>query len=52
MAKEVGTSARPLILHFHSKERLLLEVLDEMQMRLLHSLKELAANDSRRCKQS
>jgi AcrR family transcriptional regulator len=46
MAKEVGTSARLLIFHFHSKERLLLEVLDEMQMRLQHSLKELVANDS------
>jgi AcrR family transcriptional regulator len=43
MAKEVGTSARLLIFHFRSKERLLLEVLDEMQTRLQQSLKELLA---------
>jgi AcrR family transcriptional regulator len=50
MAEEIGTSARLLIFHFRSKERLLLEVLDEMQTRLQQSLKELVAepavNDS------
>jgi AcrR family transcriptional regulator len=46
MAKEVGTSARLLIFHFRSKERLLLEVLDEMQTRLQQSLKELLASPS------
>jgi AcrR family transcriptional regulator len=44
MAKEVGTSARLLIFHYRSKEKLLLEVLDEMQTRLQRSLKELLAN--------
>jgi|SRR5450631_157257 len=44
MAKEVGTSARLLIFHFHSKEKLLFEVLDEMQTRLQRSLKDLLAN--------
>jgi AcrR family transcriptional regulator len=44
MAKEVGTSARLLIFHFQSRERLLLEVLDEMQTRLQQSLEELLAN--------
>jgi len=43
MAKEIGTSARLLIFHFRSKERLLLEVLDEIQTRLQQSLKELLA---------
>jgi AcrR family transcriptional regulator len=38
MAAAVGTSARLLIFHFGSKERLLLEVLDEMQARLQRSL--------------
>lgn len=41
MAAAVGTSARLLIFHFGSKERLLLEVLDEMQVRLQGSLSEL-----------
>jgi len=41
MAAAVGTSARLLIFHFGSKERLLLEVLDEMQARLQHSLGDL-----------
>lgn len=41
MAAAVGTSARLLIFHFGSKERLLLEVLDEMQARLQRSLSEL-----------
>jgi AcrR family transcriptional regulator len=37
MAAEVGTSARLLIFHFGSKEKLLGEVLDEMQARLQRS---------------
>jgi AcrR family transcriptional regulator len=41
MAAAVGTSARLLIFHFGSKERLLLEVLDQMQARLQRSLGEL-----------
>ncbi len=41
MAAAVGTSARLLIFHFHSKERLLGEVFDVMQLRLLRSLAEL-----------
>jgi AcrR family transcriptional regulator len=41
MAAAVGTSARLLIFHFGSKERLLLEVLDELQARLQRSLGEL-----------
>jgi AcrR family transcriptional regulator len=41
MAAAVGTSARLLIFHFRSKERLLLEVLDEMQARLQRSLGDL-----------
>lgn len=41
MAAAVGTSARLLIFHFGSKERLLLEVLDEMQVRLQRSLSQL-----------
>lgn len=43
MAAAVGTSARLLIFHFESKERLLLEVLDEMQARLQRSLGDLLA---------
>jgi AcrR family transcriptional regulator len=38
MAAAVGTSARLLIFHFGSKERLLLEVLGELQSRLQRSL--------------
>jgi AcrR family transcriptional regulator len=41
MAQEIGTSARLLIFHFRSRERLLLEVLDEMQTRMQQSMKEL-----------
>jgi AcrR family transcriptional regulator len=41
MAAAVGTSARLLIFHFGSKERLILEVLDEMQARLQRSLGDL-----------
>lgn len=37
MAAETGTSARLLIFHFGSKDRLLLEVLAEMQARLQRS---------------
>lgn len=37
MAAEIGTSARLLIFHFGSKDRLLSEVLDEMQRRLQDS---------------
>jgi AcrR family transcriptional regulator len=43
MAAAVGTSARLLIFHFGSRERLLLEVLDEMQARLQRSLAQLLA---------
>jgi AcrR family transcriptional regulator len=43
MAAAVGTSARLLIFHFGSKERLLVEVLDEMQARLQRSLTDLPA---------
>jgi len=46
MAKEVGTSARLLIFHFHSKEGLVHDVLGEMQIRVQHSLKELVANNT------
>jgi AcrR family transcriptional regulator len=38
MAAELGTSARLLIFHFGSKERLLAEALDEMHDRLQRSL--------------
>lgn len=41
MAAEIGTSARLLIFHFGSKERLLAEVLDEMQRRLQHSFRQM-----------
>jgi AcrR family transcriptional regulator len=41
MAAAVGTSARLLIFHFGSKERLLLEVLGELQSRLQCSLSDL-----------
>jgi AcrR family transcriptional regulator len=41
MAAAVGTSARLLIFHFGSKERLLLEVVSELQARLQHSLRDL-----------
>src|SRR3984957_5548275 len=41
MAAAVGTSARFLIFHFGSKERLLVDVLGEMQSRLQRSLNEL-----------
>jgi AcrR family transcriptional regulator len=44
MAAAVGTSARLLIFHFGSKERLLVEVLDEMQARLQRSLTDLPAS--------
>src|SRR5579859_1697319 len=43
MAAEAGTSARLLIFHFGSKERLLAEVLAEMQARLQRSFSELLA---------
>jgi AcrR family transcriptional regulator len=46
MAAAVGSSARLLIFHFGSKERLLAEVLDEMQARLQRSLGELLAGES------
>ncbi len=46
MAAEIGTSARLLIFHFGSKERLLAEVLDEMQARLRRSFKQLTSGDS------
>jgi len=46
MAAAVGTSARLLIFHFGSKERLLLEVLDEMQARLQRSLGDLLGQPS------
>ena len=41
MAAAVGTSARLLIFHFGSKERLLVEVFVEMQARLQRSLRDL-----------
>lgn len=41
MATAVGTSARLLIFHFHSKEQLLTEVLESMQESLQRSLAEL-----------
>jgi AcrR family transcriptional regulator len=41
MAAEIGTSARLLIFHFGSKERLLAEVLDEMQRRLQDSFQRM-----------
>lgn len=43
MAAEAGTSARLLIFHFGSKEKLLAEVLNEMQARLQRSFSELLA---------
>ena len=46
MAAAVGTSARLLIFHFGSKERLLLEVLDEMQARLQRSMGQLLGERS------
>jgi AcrR family transcriptional regulator len=45
MAAAVGTSARLLIFHFGSRERLLVAVLDEMQARLQRSLTELMASE-------
>src|SRR5579885_675309 len=42
MAAAAGTSARLLIFHFGSKERLLEEVLGEMQMRLQRSFTSMA----------
>jgi AcrR family transcriptional regulator len=41
MAAEIGTSARLLLFHFGSKERLLESVLEEMQARLRRSLEAL-----------
>lgn len=46
MAAEIGTSARLLLFHFGSKEKLLAEVLEEMQARLQRSLEQLRAGDS------
>lgn len=46
MAAAVGTSARLLIFHFRSKERLLGEVLEAMQARLQRSLGELMTAES------
>lgn len=43
MAAATGTSARLLIFHFHSKERLLAEVLAEMHSRLQRSFAEQLA---------
>jgi AcrR family transcriptional regulator len=45
MAAAVGTSARLLIFHFGSKERLLTEVLELVQARLQRSLGDLLAMD-------
>lgn len=45
MAAAVGTSARLLIFHFGSKERLLTEVLELVQARLQRSLGDLLAAD-------
>ena len=45
MAAAVGTSARLLIFHFGSKERLLTEVLELVQARLQRSLADLLAMD-------
>lgn len=44
MAEEIGTSARLLIFHFHSKEELLAEVLEEMHARLRRSVGKLQTN--------
>jgi len=44
MAAEVGTSARLLIYHFGSKEKLLAKVLTEMQARLRRSFEKLQAS--------
>jgi AcrR family transcriptional regulator len=46
VAAAMGTSARLLIFHFGSKERLLIEVLDEMQARLQRSLGDLLGDPS------
>jgi len=46
MAAAVGTSARLLIFHFGSKERLLIEALEEVQARLQRSLADLLAGES------
>ena len=46
MAAEVGTSARLLVFHFGSKERLLAEVLAEMHGRLQRSFGSLLAEES------
>ena len=46
MAAAVGTSARLLIFHFGSKERLLIEALEEVQARLQRSLADLLASES------
>ncbi|HTL97442.1 MAG TPA: TetR/AcrR family transcriptional regulator [Holophagaceae bacterium] len=43
MAEAIGTSARLLIFHFHSKEELLADVLGEMQARLRRSILKLQA---------
>lgn len=44
MAEATGTSARLLIFHFHSKEQLLAEALEEMQARLRRSIGKLRAD--------
>lgn len=46
LAEAVGTSARLLVYHFESKERLLGEVLEAMQARLRQSMAELLERQS------
>ena len=48
LAAAVGTSARLLVYHFESKERLLGEVLEAMQCRLRQSMAELLERQSAR----
>jgi len=46
LAKAVGTSARLLIYHFGSKEKLLADALDQVRQRIDASLRSLAAKES------
>jgi AcrR family transcriptional regulator len=48
LAKAVGTSARLLVYHFGSKEKLLTDALEQVRQRIEGSLRSLAAKDNPR----
>src|SRR6267154_4899517 len=48
LAKAVGTSARLLVYHFGSKEKLLTDTLEQVRQRIECSLRSLAAKDNPR----